>query len=151
SAAATLQRVLTEEPLRPRRLQPAVPRDLEAVCLRCLEKQPRRRFPSARELADDLRRFLKGEPTRTRPVGPLGRGWRWCRRKPTAAALVGVATLSLVTIAVGGLVASSHLSAALAHAQQLLYQSSAQAAEGEIAEGRVAQAVAYLDQCPPEL
>jgi WD40 repeat protein len=89
----TLLQVVGEEPVPVRQLNPAVPRDLETVCHKCLQKEPARRYASALELADDLRRFGAGEPVRARPVGRLGRAWRWCRRNPMPAgllALVGV-------------------------------------------------------------
>src|SRR5262249_2932864 len=84
----------SQEPVPPRRLQPKTPRDLETICLKCLEKDPRNRYESAAALADDLDRFLTGEPIRARPVGTVERGWRWCRRKPAQAALLAVVIVS---------------------------------------------------------
>jgi WD40 repeat protein len=92
----TVQQVLTAEPPPPRRLAPGVPRDLETVCLRCLNKEPARRYQSAAELADDLKRFLAGEPVAARPVGRVGRIWRWCRRNPAVAALLGLVAATLL-------------------------------------------------------
>jgi WD40 repeat protein/tRNA A-37 threonylcarbamoyl transferase component Bud32 len=92
----TLHRVLHEEPVPPSRLRPKVPRDLETICLKCLSKEPERRYASAEALAEDLERFLAGEPVLARPIGPLGRGWRWCRRSPVVAGLVMAVALSLV-------------------------------------------------------
>jgi WD40 repeat protein/serine/threonine protein kinase len=84
----TLLQVLSDEPLPPSRFHPKLPRDAETICLKCLQKDARKRYASAQELADDLRRFLNHEPIRARPVGALGRGWRWCRRNPALAAAV---------------------------------------------------------------
>jgi serine/threonine protein kinase/WD40 repeat protein len=92
----TLGQVIGDEPASVRSLQPATPQDLETICLKCLQKETSRRYASARELADDLERFLRHEPVRARPVGPLERGWRWCRRNPTAALSAAVVAMSLL-------------------------------------------------------
>ena len=94
----TVLRVLNTDPARPRSIAPGVPTDLETVCLKCLEKDPRRRYRSAEELAADLDRFLAGEPVLARPLGRPARAWRWARRHPTAATLLAV----LLGVAGGG-------------------------------------------------
>jgi serine/threonine-protein kinase len=93
--AQTILQVTRDEPKAPSRWRPGVPRDLETVCLKCLHKDPTRRYPDAAALAEDLRRYLAGEPIRARPVGPLERGWRWCRRNPRLA-FVSAAAVALL-------------------------------------------------------
>jgi serine/threonine-protein kinase len=101
SAAETVLQVLTQEPAAPSQLNARVPRDLETICLKCLHKEPHRRYASAAALADDLRRFLEGRPIQARPLGRGARLWRWSRRNPAAAALALTALL-LVGTALGG-------------------------------------------------
>ena len=92
----TLYQVLDMEPIAPRRLIPVVPRDLETICLRCLQKRPASRYASAAALADDLERFLDGRPIQARPVGRIERTIKWARRRPAQAALLAVSTLALL-------------------------------------------------------
>jgi tetratricopeptide (TPR) repeat protein/tRNA A-37 threonylcarbamoyl transferase component Bud32 len=89
------------EPVAPRALQPRTPPDLERICLRCLDKEPGRRYASALDLADDLGRFQRREPVLARPIGRLARGGRWCRRNPTVAALLALVFVILVAGASG--------------------------------------------------
>jgi WD40 repeat protein len=97
TAYDTLLQVVHTDPVGPRRLQPTVPRDLETICLKCLHKDPRRRYPTARALAEDLDRFLAGAPIRARSIGMVERTVKWIRRRPgmaTMAALVLLLTLA---------------------------------------------------------
>jgi serine/threonine-protein kinase len=97
----TVLQVIYQEPVPPSRLNSKVPRDLETICLKCLQKEPAQRYASAAALADDLGRFREGQPIRARPLGLGARLWRWGRRNPAAAALVATA-LALVGLAIGG-------------------------------------------------
>src|SRR5262249_9793855 len=102
----TLRQVASEEPVPPSRLRPRLARDLETICLKCLEKNPAKRYASAEALADGRRRFLAGRPTGARRVGPVGRLARWARRRPAVAGLS--AAVVLLTVAAGvGLVLSA--------------------------------------------
>ncbi|GAC1466207.1 MAG: hypothetical protein NVSMB9_06530 [Isosphaeraceae bacterium] len=95
----TAMLVVNEETIPPARLQPGLPRDLETICLRCLQKAPSRRYGSADELADDLERFLRNEPILSRPTGVATRLWYWSRRHPNLAAFGGTAALAMVAVA----------------------------------------------------
>ena len=95
SVAETLEQVRNQEPVPPRRLNPAIPPDLETVCLKCLQKKPGDRYASAEAVAEDLHRFVDGRPIVARPVSPLEKSWRWCRRRPVVAALAGTLALTL--------------------------------------------------------
>jgi hypothetical protein len=95
-----LASVLNDEPVPPSRWEPKVPRDLGTVALKCLSKEPARRYASAEALADDLRRFKAGEPVQARPAGRLERAAKWAKRRPALAGLLGVTLLALVALAV---------------------------------------------------
>jgi WD40 repeat protein len=99
TAMDTMHQVVTADPVPPSRLTAKVPRDLETICLKCLHKQPARRYASAADLADDLGRFLGGEPIRARRTGATERALKWARRRPAVALLLGV----LAAVVAGGL------------------------------------------------
>ena len=102
TALETLDQVKRTEPVSPRRLQPQTPLDLETICLKCLHKEPERRYATAHDLAEDLGRLLRGEPILARPVGPVGWLKLWCRRNPVVASLMGAAgVLAFMVIGLG--------------------------------------------------
>jgi tetratricopeptide (TPR) repeat protein len=103
TAMDTMFQVMYTDPVRPGRLRAKMPQDLETVCLKCLEKEAARRYPTALALAEDLDHFINDEPIQARPVGPVGLALRWARRRPAAAALVGVSALAFVAALAGSL------------------------------------------------
>ncbi|MCI0465006.1 MAG: protein kinase, partial [Gemmataceae bacterium] len=113
----TLEQVQEHEPVPPNRLQPKVPRDLETICLTCLQKEPRKRYASAEALAEDLHRFLNGEPVHARRAPAWERVWKWTKRRPAAAALVGVSGLAVLTLLVASLWFNAYLRTALEQAR----------------------------------
>jgi WD40 repeat protein len=106
----TLLQARDDEPVPPRRLLAKVPRDLETVCLKCLQKDPPKRYASALALAEDLQRYLRREPVRARPAAAPERAWRWCRRNPVLAGLAALSAVLLAAVAVGGPLAAWRLS-----------------------------------------
>jgi WD40 repeat protein/tRNA A-37 threonylcarbamoyl transferase component Bud32 len=109
----TLLLVLEREPARPRALQADLDRDLETICLKCLQKEPARRYPSAKALAEDLERWLRGEPIQARPSGTWEQAVKWARRRPAVAALIVVSIAATLALLVGGLWFNAQLQVAL--------------------------------------
>jgi WD40 repeat protein/tRNA A-37 threonylcarbamoyl transferase component Bud32 len=175
----TMLQVLTDEPVSPRRLLSGLPRDLETICLKCLAKRPAQRYASAGALADDLRRFLGGEPIQARPVGGWERAWKWCRRHPAVSALTAAVVLvaalgfGLVTWKWQAALAAQHAAEqarqneaaarlaeegqknraeqALAKANTNLYFYGITLAERQLAAHQVAPADETLAACPADL
>jgi serine/threonine protein kinase len=121
----TVMQVLSQDPVPPSHLQPKVPRDLEIICLKCLAKEPHRRYPSAAALADDIARFRADEPILARPAPAWERTYKWCRRRPTLAVLLGASALAAVALVATGLwyqrqlkQFNLHLQAALSDAEE---------------------------------
>jgi len=109
----TLKQVVERDPVRPRLLAPTAPRDLETICLKCLQKSPSHRYGSAGDLSADLERFLDGRPIVARPIGTVHRALKWARRRPSMAALIAVTVLSIAGYITGSLWYSHQLQVAL--------------------------------------
>jgi WD40 repeat protein len=143
SATDTLLQVREREPVPPRQLNASVPRDPETIALKCLQKEPKRRYGSARELAEDLDRYLGGRPIFARPVGRSERLFRWCRRNPSLAAMTALALVLLLTTAIGSFVyarwsasIARRLSTALGDAEEGRSAAQSRLRESLIAQGR---------------
>jgi WD40 repeat protein/tRNA A-37 threonylcarbamoyl transferase component Bud32 len=159
TAMETLLDVVNREPASVRRLQPKVPRDLETVCHKCLEKDPRHRYASAEALAEDLRRFLAGEPVKARPLGNVERGLKWARRRPAVAVAYA---LVLLVVVLGGLGAGvtwlwqraeqarQEAEDARARLAEMTYLRQVGLAHREWQDAEVARAEQLLQSCPPE-
>jgi serine/threonine protein kinase/WD40 repeat protein len=113
-----MKRVTHEAPVPPRRIDPRVPRDLETIILKAIAKEPAQRYPTADALAEDLRRFLADQPVRARRSSLLERTWRWCRRNPTLASLLGLVAVCLLAIGVVATLDATRLRQQLQRTQQ---------------------------------
>jgi WD40 repeat protein/tRNA A-37 threonylcarbamoyl transferase component Bud32 len=105
SPVETMRQVVENEPVSPRLLNGAVPRDLETICLKCLEKEPKRRYETALNVAEELGRFLNDEPIRGRPASPAEKAWRWCRRNRALASTIGLGLALTAIVGIGSPVA----------------------------------------------
>jgi serine/threonine-protein kinase len=145
----TLQQVREREPASPRSINPIVDQELETICLKCLDKEPARRYGSAEAVADELDRWLRGEPIQARPIGKLMQGWRWCRRNPLVASLLAFSLLSLLSITVVALVSYVLLAEKQVRTDQALenekreYQRAEQALEKEAQQHALARKRAH--------
>jgi serine/threonine protein kinase/WD40 repeat protein len=137
TARAILQQKISQDAPSPRLLEPSIPRDLDTVCLKCLERDPGKRFHSAAELRDELKRFAAGEPIHSRPISRMERGWRWCKRRPAVSSLLLALFLSLTT---GLLMVSYYYQQSLLNAydaKQKLYRSWMNLAAANASNGNV--------------
>ncbi|MFO0927388.1 MAG: serine/threonine-protein kinase [Gemmataceae bacterium] len=139
----TLEQVRRHDPVPPRQLLPTVPRDLETICLKCLDKTQDRRFATAEQLADELRRFLRGEPIRSRPLSPWHRAAKWVRRQPAIAALSALVLL-ITALGIAGIVWQWRLA-------ERHRQTAETRATGEIAAGVAREAALASARPPPVL
>jgi WD40 repeat protein/tRNA A-37 threonylcarbamoyl transferase component Bud32 len=160
-----MTQVINDEPRAPRRLNDRIPRDLETVCLKALAKEPRRRYQTASELADDLRRFLRGEPIQARPVGRGERAWRWCRRNPVPAIMGTALATVLVVFAIASLAFAARFRESAREEERLrtnaeeanrilqsnLYFRNIALAALELEAEHPERALVLLDACPPDL
>jgi WD40 repeat protein len=160
----TMMQVASEEPVPVGRLQPRLPPDLVTICMKCLQKEPYKRYPSAEEFADDLQRFRQGEPIRARPIGTLERAYKWARRRPGSAGLLALTAAAIVACFVAVTLkwrheaetryrletAQQETAAALARAETSLYCNRIALAEREWLANNVGRVRQLLRDCKPD-
>jgi WD40 repeat protein/serine/threonine protein kinase len=155
NALETLRQVRSEDPIAPRKLRSQLPRDLETICLKCLEKEPSHRYKSANDLAADLRRFIQGEPILARPPGWPERSAKWVRRRPAVAALIA-SVVAVATLGFSGVVwqwrqtidALSQSQKAHNATKAHLYLNQIARARHELVANHVGRAESLLDETP---
>ena len=143
-----LHQLVNDQPVSPRLLNPSVPRDLETICLKCLEKDSSKRYSTAQELAAELDRFLADKPIVARPVGKAEKMWRWCRRKPALAALVTASLMLVLSLAIGGPIAAARINKARREAEANLYAADMNLASQALESHNIHGAREYLDKHP---
>lgn len=144
-----LRQVLNVEPVPPRLLNPSVPRDLETICLKCLEKAPARRYGTAQMVADELDRFLSDRPILARPITGLGKAWRWCQRNPALASLIAALAFALCGGAAGVFAQLSRARAAEFAARRNAYVADMNLARQAVEESNLGRARALLERYRP--
>ena len=147
---ATIQQVLHAEPVSLRLLNGTVPLDLETICLKCLEKEPGRRYQTAEEVVEELERFLSGEPILARPISRVGQAWRWCRRKPAIATLATATILLLLAVVIGSPIALYRIQESARQARRLLYASDMNLAQQALKLNNLGKARRLLDRHRPQ-
>jgi eukaryotic-like serine/threonine-protein kinase len=141
----TVIKVLHEEPVRPSKLRPGLPLDLETICLKCLNKEPARRYANAEDLADDLERFREGKPIRARSVGFPERAWKSARRRPLTAALFAGMVLSII-VGLAGIVWQWHHALKEKQHKEIQRQQAEWARAEAVDERKKAQAALYFSK-----
>jgi WD40 repeat protein len=144
SVQETLLRIRDREPISPRVLNPAIDREIETICLKCLEKDPSRRYPSAGALAADLDRKNRGEPIEARPCSVGMRTWKWARRRPGVASLGLISILAIVAFVSGQTLMSFRLRQANTHLSASLYESHWRRADEASGQGDRDEAIAWF-------
>jgi eukaryotic-like serine/threonine-protein kinase len=145
SFESVIDQLLNTEPVSPRLLNSSVPPDLETICVKCLQKEPSRRYQTAQELADELGRFLRHEPIHARPITRAERTWRWCRRKPAIASLSAATILLLLAVAIGSPIAAFLLNRERHRAEENLYAADMHGAGTALEDGDLGLARELLE------
>jgi WD40 repeat protein/predicted Ser/Thr protein kinase len=149
TVAETLHEVLNTEPVSPRVLNPGVPRDLETICLKCLEKDPAKRYQTAASLAEELARFVGQEPIQARPVGRTERAWRWCRRTPLVASLGAATVVLFLAVGIGSPIAAYRINTVRNITRQNLYAADMRQLQQAWESGNTRLAVTLLEAQRP--
>jgi serine/threonine protein kinase/WD40 repeat protein len=145
SLTETLRLVATVEPPAPHLLNPSVPRDLETICLKCLAKETQHRYASARELANELERFIEDKPILARASNRFEKGWRWCRRNPVISMLAGATSVLLLALAIGSPIAAFRINQQKKEATEKLWESYLAQARANRFSGRAGRRFDSLD------
>ena len=149
----TIQQVRHADVISPLKLQSKIPRDLETICLKCLRKDPTKRYPTAKNLADDLQRFLNGQPILARPTGFVEHSWKWARRHPSLTALITSVMIALVCIGALWIRSEKSLAAesvALKRNDRLLYDRDVSLAQFEYLSNRIERSREILENTRTE-